>query len=178
MDFLGALNLVLLFMLMTGLGCAIDYSALRTVLRKPRGVAVGLLSQFVVLPALAAGVATVAGLADVFAVGLVVMCCCPGGAISNVLCLFFQVDIALSVACTAASSSLAVVALPLNLLLYLKLTGLARGIAIDYVGVALSALAVVLGTGVGVGVAHRAARRRARRRGASGSSRARPACSA
>ena len=96
MDFLGALNLVLLFMLMTGLGCAIDYSALRTVLRKPRGVAVGLLSQFVVLPALAAGVATVAGLADVFAVGLVVMCCCPGGAISNVLCLFFQVDIALS----------------------------------------------------------------------------------
>ena len=105
MDFLGALNLVLLFMLMTGLGCAIDYSALRTVLRKPRGVAVGLLSQFVVLPALAAGVATVAGLADVFAVGLVVMCCCPGGAISNVLCLFFQVDIALSVACTAASSS-------------------------------------------------------------------------
>ena len=154
MDFLGALNLVLLFMLMTGLGCAIDYSALRTVLRKPRGVAVGLLSQFVVLPALAAGVATVAGLADVFAVGLVVMCCCPGGAISNVLCLLFQADIALSVACTAASSSLAVVALPLNLLLYLKLTGLARGIAIDYVGVALSALAVVLGTGVGVGVAH------------------------
>ena len=109
MDLLAALNIVLLYLLMAGLGCTVDPTTLRRHLcTSPRGVLVALCAQCIVLPALAASVARAAGLAPPFAVGLVVVCCCPGGAISNILCLFFQADVALSVACTTASSTVAV----------------------------------------------------------------------
>ena len=70
------------------------------------------------------------------------MTCCPGGAISNILTFLVQADVALSVSMTTASSLAACAMLPLNLWLYITMTGLASDIEFQILGIVLSALVV------------------------------------
>jgi BASS family bile acid:Na+ symporter len=74
-----------------------------------------------------------------FAVGLILVSCCPGGTASNVICFLARLDVALSVAMTAASTILAVVMTPM-------LTAWLAGSRIDVpaLGLLLSTLQVVV----------------------------------
>ena len=65
---------------------------------------------------------------------------------SNIVCFLARADLDLSLAMTTASSLGAIIAMPLNVLLYVRLTGLADKIKIDYLGIALSAVVVVCAT--------------------------------
>ena len=69
---------------------------------------------------------------------------------SNILCFLFRADIDLSVAMTTASSFGAIFMMPLNIYLYVNNTGLSEDVNLDYVGIVLSALLVVLGLGCGI----------------------------
>ena len=99
------------------------------------------------------GVTQMLSLEPGFAAGLVIMCCCPGGAMSNILCWLVQADVTLSVAMTAASSLVACGMLPLNLLIYVERTNLAPSADLDFLNIALTAMIVVAGTACGLLIA-------------------------
>lgn len=71
---------------------------------------------------------------------------------SNILCFLFRADLDLSVAMTTASSFCAIFMMPLNVYLYVNVTGLSNDVSLDYLGIVLSALLVVAGLGGGISV--------------------------
>lgn len=125
----------------------------------PKGILVGLFSQFVFMPPLGFAVAKALTLPDHYAIALVIMVCCPGGAISNILCVLFQADVAMSVAMTTASSIVACGMLPLNLVLYITEAGLADNVRIEMTGILMSAVTVVVATFGGIIIAQKCAPR-------------------
>jgi len=71
--------------------------------------------------------------------------CCPGGALSNVLCYVFKADITLSIAMTTCSSLVSVGMLPLNCFIYIKLAGKVS-LNYDWFGMIITTVIVILGT--------------------------------
>ncbi|XP_065303023.1 ileal sodium/bile acid cotransporter-like isoform X2 [Dermacentor albipictus] len=87
-------------------------------LRRPFGVAVGMLCQFVMMPLLAFGLLTCMRLSGLYAIGMLIMACCPGGTVSNVFAYFVDGDVPLSIAMTLCSTVLAMGMMPVNMLMY------------------------------------------------------------
>lgn len=96
------------------------------------------------------GVGALLDLDNIYRIALVLLGCCPGGAMSNIICFLFRADIDLSVAMTTASSFGAIVLMPLNIIFYCQLTGLSDDVDLDYLGIVISALLVVAGLGGGI----------------------------
>jgi len=145
------IDLMLLFFLMLGLGCTIEFEQFKNKFRKPTGIIVGLFSQFVVMPAVAYGIAI--WLLDgqpLLQVALLLVACSPGGALSNILSWAVGADLSLSIAMTTSSSIVSIGMLPLNLFLYIQLTGLGDKIKIDFGGIILSVVVIIVGTFVGI----------------------------
>jgi predicted Na+-dependent transporter len=69
---------------------------------------------------------------------------------SNIICFLVRADLDLSVAMTTASSFCAIFMMPLNIFLYVKVTGLSDDVSLDYLGIVASALLVVAGLGGGI----------------------------
>lgn len=150
MDGHAILDLVLLGILMMGLGCAIDFEEFKQKFKKPWGVSIGLLSQFVFMPAVTFGIAKWLLTDPLLQVALVLVGCSPGGAISNILSWFIGADLPLSIAMTAASSIVAIGMLPLNIYFYVELTGLSASTKIDFIGIILSVAVIIVGTFSGI----------------------------
>lgn len=84
----------------------------RRVAKQPKAALVGLIGQFVILPALAFLVGRYLIETPSVALGLLLVACCPGGALSNYLTGLAKGDVALSVSISAISMVIAVVATP------------------------------------------------------------------
>jgi len=84
------------------------------VLQKPRGPIAGVTAQFLLLPAATCTVTLFTTLDPGIELGMILVSCCPGGAISNFITLLARGNVALSLSMTALSSLLAIVLLPLN----------------------------------------------------------------
>lgn len=128
-----------LALVMLGMGLTLHASDFRGILKQPLPVAVGVLAQYTIMPATAFGIARVLGLQPAFAVGLILVGCCPGGTASNVVAYLARANVALSVVLTMCSTLLAAVMTPL-------LTGLLAGqyVPVDAWGIFKSTLQVVL----------------------------------
>jgi len=113
-----ALLALLLIVLMTGMGATLERSHVKDVLAKPKGVLVGLASQFGWMPLIATGLAMALSLPNELALGLLIVGCTPGGTTSNLFAYLSKADVALSIAMTAISTMVAVVAMPAVLWLY------------------------------------------------------------
>lgn len=83
----------------------------RRVIRAPKAPGIGLLAQFVVLPAVAFAVGLL--VIPSVALGLLLVACCPGGALSNFFTGVAKGDVATSVSMTATSTLACVVVTPL-----------------------------------------------------------------
>lgn len=138
---------VLLFGLIFGMAGTVDLPTFRARWTDPRGIVTGVLSQFVLLPALGFAAGIILDLDPVARVALLVTTTAPGGGFSGLMCSLCNADLALSVAMTTASSILCVAAVPANLLIYL------RGIEIDVPWASLIASVGVVGTAVLAGLA-------------------------
>jgi BASS family bile acid:Na+ symporter len=137
--FSGPLITVGLAIIMLGMGLTLSLDDVRRVARQRGSLAVGVLLQYTVMPAAGWVVAWAYDLPTPFAVGLILVACCPGGTASNVISFLARVDVALSVAMTAASTLLAVIMTPL-------LTAWLAGSRIDVpaAGLLLSTVQVVV----------------------------------
>ena len=95
------------------LGLTLRPADFRLFLHRPRPVFAGMLGQIVVLPLVAWAIASVLNLPPLFAIGLVLIACCPGGSSSNIFSMLAGGDVALSVSLTAISSIVTLFTLPL-----------------------------------------------------------------
>ncbi|MCQ9616571.1 bile acid:sodium symporter family protein [Paenalcaligenes niemegkensis] len=109
---LGAYIVPLLGLIMFGMGLTISKSDFAEVFKRPVNVLIGVLGQFIIMPALAWLLATMLNLPPEVAVGVILVGCCPGGTASNVMTYLARGDIALSVAITSVTTLLAPIVTP------------------------------------------------------------------
>jgi bile acid:Na+ symporter, BASS family len=102
-----------LVLIMFGVGLDLRPESFRTLLRRPRGVAIGLCAQLLVVPALGLSIVLFWPLKPELAVGIAIIAACPGGAVSNLISYLSRADVALSVTLTALSSLVTVLTIPL-----------------------------------------------------------------
>jgi BASS family bile acid:Na+ symporter len=102
-----------LAVIMLGMGLTLGLEDARRVGQRRLSVGTGVALQYTVMPLMGWLIAAAYQLPTPFAVGLILVACCPGGTASNVISFLARVDVALSVAMTAASTILAVVMTPL-----------------------------------------------------------------
>ena len=99
--------------IMFGMGMTLVPADFARIAKMPHAVACGLLGQFIIMPWLAWGLARIFRLPPEFAMGFIILGCCPGGTASNVVAYLAKADVALSVTMTACSTVLAIVLTPL-----------------------------------------------------------------
>ena len=113
-----ALLALMIFVIMLGMGASLTVDDFRAVVRKPRGVLSGFLSQFGLMPLIAFTLATVLNFHPAFAIALILIGCLPGGTTSNMFTYFSRGSVALSISMTTASTILALVMMPILLKVY------------------------------------------------------------
>ena len=106
--------------IMLGMGLTLRASDFMLVVKNPKWVLTGLGLQFIVMPILGWLVAKFLELSPPFAVGIILVSCCPGGTASNVIAYLSKAEVALSLCMTAFSTLAAVFLTPF---LTLQLSG-------------------------------------------------------
>lgn len=104
---------IALAIIMLGLGLSLTGADFRRVLEQPRSVAVALMCQVILLPAICFGLAVGFGLVPELAVGLMLLAASPGGPIANIFSHLSNGDVALNITLTAVNSLLSLFTLPL-----------------------------------------------------------------
>lgn len=106
---------VLIGLMMLGMALDLDVEDFRRLLRKPKPPAIGLIAQFLLLPALTFVLTLVLNARPSIALGMILVASCPGGNLSNVMTYLAGGNAPLSVGMTAVSTAAAIVMTPLNL---------------------------------------------------------------
>jgi bile acid transporter len=114
---------IMMMVIMLGMGASMTPRDFLLAFRKPKGVLVGLLSQFAVMPFLGYLLAVLLNLPPALAVGLILIACMPGGTTSNIFAYFSKAVLALSIMMTTVSTLVAVFMVPLLLSFYGGLAG-------------------------------------------------------
>ena len=109
---------VMLCMSYVTMGSKVDLQIIRNQLKRPLPVLIGMVCQFVILPATAFGLCKLFLLDDAASVGLVTDGTSPGGFLSNMFTLLLDCNVTLSLTMTFLSTFLALGMMPLNLFLY------------------------------------------------------------
>ncbi len=124
--------------------------------KRPGSIAIGVVAQFLVLPALTFVLTLLLDVRGSVALGMILVACCPPGNVSNILTHRARGDVALSVSMTAVGNVLAIVAMPLNVAFWGSLhpTGkeLLQDISLDAVDMLLE-IGTVIGIPFVVGIA-------------------------
>jgi BASS family bile acid:Na+ symporter len=97
----------LLMIIMFGMGTSMSIKDFVQVGKMPKGVLIGLICQFSIMPVIGFGLATTSGLPPEIAAGIILVGCSPSGLASNVMAYISGANLALSLTLTAASTLLA-----------------------------------------------------------------------
>jgi BASS family bile acid:Na+ symporter len=113
----GAITLmkVVIATILFGIALDTDVADFRMVQRRPLPILIGVVAQFLLLPALTLLLTIALDVRGSIALGMILVSCCPPGNISNILTHRAGGDVALSVSMTAVSNVLAIFMLPVNL---------------------------------------------------------------
>ena len=106
---------VLIGFIMFGVALDIRTDDFRRIVRDPRGPAIGLVAQFLLLPALTFVLVGIIRPSPSVALGMILVAACPGGNFSNFLTSYARGNAAMSISMTAVSTLLAIVMTPFNL---------------------------------------------------------------
>jgi bile acid:Na+ symporter, BASS family len=143
---LAALNVILAF-LMFGIALDSRVAEFRRVARMPLAMGVGIVAQFVVLPAVTFALTLVLQPGPSIALGMILVACCPPGNISNILTHRAGGNVALSVSMTAVTNLLSIVVMPLNFAFWAGIhptaAPLLRTIALDPLQMVLHIVAII-----------------------------------
>lgn len=98
---------------MLSMGLTLDVDDFKKALSAPGKLAIAVLLQYTMMPALGFSIAKLLSFNDVATAGLILVACCPGGTASNVITYLSKANLSLSVAMTALSTLLAAIFTPL-----------------------------------------------------------------
>lgn len=139
--------------LMIGIGTTLTVADFQRAVTQPRGVLIGLASQYGWMPLLGYSAAKLANLPNEMAVGLMVMTCASGGNASNMFSWFARADVALSVSMTAIAAVLSVVAMPLLLAAYAS-GFTTEDLQMPYQQIAATLVGMLVPLGLGMAIRH------------------------
>ena len=137
--FSGNLITLGLGIIMLGMGLTLKISDFKILFKNPRWTIIGVFTQFSVMPFLGWAISKIFELPDFFAVGLILVSCCPGGTASNVIAYLSNLNVAFSVTMTFISTVTGVILTPI---LITSISG--ELINVDLKGLLFSATKVVL----------------------------------
>jgi BASS family bile acid:Na+ symporter len=110
---LSRLILPLLQIIMFGMGTELSLREFRNVVRMPKGVIIGVVCHYSIMPLVSIAVTTLFHFPSEIAAGIILVGCCPSGLASNVMSYLARANLALSVSVTAISTLLAPFLTPL-----------------------------------------------------------------
>ncbi|GAB1289904.1 Solute carrier family 10 member 6 [Apodemus speciosus] len=139
------LSALMVGLVMFSFGCSVESRKLWMHLRRPWGIAVGLLCQFGLMPLTAYLLAIGFGLKPFQAIAVLIMGSCPGGTISNVLTFWVDGDMDLSISMTTCSTVAALGMMPLCLYIYTRSWTLTQNLTIPYQSIGITLVGAVLG---------------------------------
>jgi BASS family bile acid:Na+ symporter len=99
--------------MMLGMGLSLVPEDFQRVGKYPKAVAIGLISQLLILPLIGLAIAKLLPMQPAIATGLMILALCPGGVSSNLVTFLAMGDVALSVTLTALSSLITVFTIPI-----------------------------------------------------------------
>lgn len=104
---------ILLQVIMFGMGTELSLKDFAKVMRMPKGVIVGIVCHYTIMPLVGFAVAHLFNFPGEIAAGIILIGCCPSGLASNVMCYLAKANLALSVSVTTVSTLLAPFLTPL-----------------------------------------------------------------
>lgn len=104
---------IALAIIMFGLGLGLTVADFQRIGKNPKAVAIALVCQIVVLPAICFGLVKAFDLDPLLAIGMILLAASPGGTTANLFSHLFRGDVALNISLTAINSILALLTLPL-----------------------------------------------------------------
>ena len=112
----------LLMAVMFCMGMTLSLSDFSRVLKQPSAIAIGVLTQYSLMPLFAFAISAILQLPEALLIGMILVGATSGGTASNVICYLAHGDVALSVSLTLTSTLLAVVMTPFLTWLYVGQT--------------------------------------------------------
>jgi len=113
-----ALLALMIFVIMLGMGASLTPRDFYLALKRPYGLAIGVISQYGFMPFIGFLMITLLPLPSAIAVGVLIMACMPGGTTSNIFTYFSKGNLALSVLMTVTSTVFGVLLIPIILVVY------------------------------------------------------------
>jgi len=102
----------LLQIIMFGMGTTMSLEDFKGVIKMPRGVLIGVLCQFTIMPIVGFSIAKTFGFPPEIAAGIILVGSSPSGLASNVMAFIAKANIALSITLTAVATMLAPIMTP------------------------------------------------------------------
>ena len=143
--------------IMFGVALGIKWGQFKDIFARPKPAIVGLVSQFILLPATTFGLIMLfrSQITPAIAFGLLLVASCPGGNISNFISSMARANVALSISLTAMGTVLAVIMTPFNFAFWGKLysatSPLLRPLEIDILDM-FQTVILLLGIPVALGI--------------------------
>ena len=135
---------IILAVMMFGVSLDLRAEDFRRIVREPKAPVIGLLAQFLLLPALTCLACWALRVEPQLALGMMLVAACPGGSFSNIMTWMARGNVAVSVSMTAVSSLAASVLTPLNFTFYAWLNPQTRALLTEISIQPLSLLLMVL----------------------------------
>ncbi|RMG74970.1 MAG: bile acid:sodium symporter family protein [Bacteroidetes bacterium] len=136
---LKSLIVPLLQLIMFGMGTAMSLRDFAGVAKMPKGVLVGVVCQFTIMPFVGFGLVSAFGFPPEIAAGIILVGASPSGLASNVMSYLAKANLALSVTLTAVATLLAPLMTP-----FLMQTLAAQYVPIDFWGMMWSIVKIVI----------------------------------
>jgi len=98
--------------IMLGMGLTLKWEDFLRIFKLPGPILLGTFLQYSIMPLLGWSIGLLMQLPDAYAIGLILVSCCPGGTASNVITFLARGNLPLSVTLTSISTIIAVVVTP------------------------------------------------------------------
>lgn len=115
---LSSLIIPLIQLLMFGMGASMSVNDFAAVVKSPKGVVIGVISQFVIMPVVGFSLASVTNFPPEIAAGIILIGCSPSGLASNVMSYLAKANLALSITITSITTLIAPFVTPLLMKLF------------------------------------------------------------
>ena len=129
----------LLIIIMFGMGCSMYFNDFIGVIKMPKGVLIGIICQFTIMPIVGYTLASFTNLSPEIQAGIILVGCSPSGLASNVMSFISKSNLALSLTLTAVATLLAPLLTPLLMKVLAD-----QLVPIDFLGMLMSILKIVI----------------------------------
>ena len=129
----------LLIIIMFGMGCSMHFNDFVGVIKMPKGVLIGIICQFTIMPIVGYTLASFTNLSPEIQAGIILVGCSPSGLASNVMSFISKSNLALSLTLTAVATLLAPLLTPLLMKVLAD-----QLVPIDFLGMLMSILKIVI----------------------------------